>query len=92
MTACQSSERVPNADRAFLGPSADSCPQKFERSRAPLPAIACFRTPGPNLGCPELPRFLQQFLRWSLASGSWGRGANRESKQAQNAIVKHREA
>jgi hypothetical protein len=33
MTASQSSERVPNANRAFLSPSAESCPQKFEGSR-----------------------------------------------------------
>ena len=42
MTARQSSERVPNADRAFLGPSAESWPQKFERSYRTLrsPALA----------------------------------------------------
>ena len=44
MTARQLSERVPNADRAFFGPSADACSQKFEgpRSRPELPRSPAF--------------------------------------------------
>jgi hypothetical protein len=85
MTARQLSERVPNADRAFFGPSADACSQKFEgpRSRPELPRSPAFVRIVSILGRPELPRFPQQFLHsWSPASGSWGWSADRESKQA----------
>jgi hypothetical protein len=77
MAACQSSERVPNADWVLPDPSAESCPRKFKRSRSR----------------PELPRFLQQFLQaWSPADGSCVASTDRESEQARNAIVKDWEA
>ena len=78
MTARQSSERVPNADRAFPGPSAESYPRK-SRDRALVPN-SCDRLlsySSPQFGLSRATAFPSIILHsWPPASGSWAWGAD----------------
>lgn len=85
MTACQSSKSIPNADRAFPGPSADACSQKFEgpSSRPELPRSPAFARIVSIWADPGYRASFNNFAGLvPRASGSWGWSADRESRQA----------